>query len=530
MAFKANNLSNFSGYRMLFSITCLIFAVLIQASASSAETQSTADIYQDEPPKNNFLADSAWPMSHRTSYVQGSSPLPGPTSEASLSKATYKNTDFINITFAMSTPYPNGDVIAWGSGLTSVYKVSVDSERTRVIHKKKKETGINIANAITGAYTVLDKDNIFYVPGQGSLYAYSDSIPDDPTSDIQLLRTLTLPSEALRGDTSEDPIVGINMTYDGYIAMATKRGTVAVASRDFSEFKYLQLGDSEFGEEVSNSIAVDEDGGIYVVTSEKMYRVQWTGTNLSLDETDGAWQSPYENGADIQVPGRLGSGSGATPSLMGVGDQDKFVVITDGQMVTNIVLFWRDEIPADWQPIAPGKSRRIAAELPVNYGDNTRALAMSEQSVLVRGYGAVVVSNDYGSTVPQSSNPTLSNIINGIIVFFSNSSRYAPYGVEKFEWQPGTRTLEVAWVNDEISCPNGIPTMSAASNLFYCIGQRDRRWNVEALDWDTGASVFFKPISTWFYYNSFYAATQIGPRGGIWTGTATGVAKLNNQF
>ncbi|PCJ42271.1 MAG: hypothetical protein COA99_08430 [Moraxellaceae bacterium] len=486
-------------------------------------------VASDEPPKNTFLADSAWPMSHRTSYIQGSSPLPGPTSADSLSKAVYRNTDLINITFAMSAPYANGDIVAWGSGMTSVYKVSIDNNRTQIIDKIKKTKITSIANATSGAYTVLDKDNVFYVPGQGSLHAYSDSIAGDPTSDIQLLRSLDIPTDALRGSNAEDPIVGINMTYDGYLAIATKRGTIAVVSRDFTEFNYLQLGASDTGEEVSNSIAVDEHGGIYVVTSESMYRVQWTGDKLSLDESDGAWQSTYENGADIQVPGRLGSGSGATPSLMGVGDQDKFVVITDGQLVTNIVLFWRDEIPTDWQPIAAGKNRRIAAEIPVNYGDDSRLLAMSEQSVLVRGYGAVVVSNDYGSTVAQSSNPTLSNLVNGIVVFFSNTRKYAPYGVEKFEWNPATRTLDVAWVNNDISCPNGIPTMSAASNLFYCIGQRDARWNVEALNWDTGESVFFKPISKWFFYNSFYAATQIGPQGGIWTGTITGVTKLSRQ-
>ncbi|OUS31583.1 hypothetical protein A9Q99_03160 [Gammaproteobacteria bacterium 45_16_T64] len=483
----------------------------------------------NEPPQNTFLADSAWPMSHRTSYVQGSSPLAGPTSAEELQKANYKATNLLNITLAMSEPYSNGDIVAWGSGATHVYKISVDKDRTDVIDKVRKTEAINLANGTTGAYTVLDKDNNFYVPGQGKLYAYGDAVADTADSDIALLRSLDIPANILRGSNAEDPIVGINMTYDGYLAIATKRGTVATISRDFEEIHYIQLGDAEEGEEVSNSIAVDEDGGIYVVTSEQMYRVQWTGTELTMDESAGAWQSTYENGADVQVPGRLGSGSGSTPSLMGARDQDKFVVITDGQQITNLVLFWRNEIPADWEPIAPGKSRRIAAEVPVNYGDESREIAMSEQSVLVRGYGAVVVSNDYGSDIAQSSNSVISNIINAFVVFFSNTPKYAPYGVEKFQWNPDARTLDVAWSNTDISCPNGIPTMSAETNLFYCIGQRDRRWNVEGLDWDTGESIFHKPMSTWFFYNSFYAATQVGPFGGIWTGTLSGIAKVSQQ-
>ncbi len=496
------------------------------AAAVSVILTSAVFASDNEPPKNPFLADSAWPMSHRTPYVQGSSPLPGPTQASELQKADYEATGLVNITLAMSAPYADGTIVAWGSSTDKIYKITVDKQRTKKIASLRKPEGFSISNAITGAYTVLDRDNRFYVPGRGKLYVYTDQEAGNAHSDIILADSYEIPAEALRGTVNQDPIVGINMTYDGYLALATRMGTVAVVSRDLSDFHYLQLGDPITGETVSNSIAVDEDGGIYVVTSERMYRVQWTGSKLSIDEADHGWAATYDNGADVQVPGRLGAGSGSTPSLMGVGDQDKFVVITDGQQVTHLVLFWRDKIPDDWQPIAPGKDRRIAAEVPVNYGDPERQYSASEQSVMVRGYGAVVVSNDYGTDIPQSSNPTIANLINAYVVFHSNKPRYAPYGVQKFEWNPVTRQLESAWVNKDISCPNGIPTMSEASNLFYCVGQREARWNIEALDWDTGASVFHKPMSKWFWYNSFYAATQIGPFGGIWTGTVTGVAKV----
>lgn len=478
----------------------------------------------NEPPHNPYIADSAWPMTHRNPYVQASSPLPGPTSRESLAFPRYQAGGIINVTQAMSAPYDDGTIVAWGSSMNNVYKNTVSASRLARIDRVKKPDAINFANATTGAYTLLDKDNHFYVPGPGKLYAYTDAIEGDAHSKIRLARSFTLPANSLRDEPKNDPIVGLNMTWDGYIALATKRGTVMVVKRDFTEFHYLQLGNGT-GEEVSNSIAVDENGGIYVVTSQSMYRVQWTGTSLSLDSATGAWQSGYENGADVQVPGRLGAGSGSTPTLMGTGNQDKFVVITDGQQVTHLVLFWRDEIPADWQPIAPGKDRRIAAEVPVNYGNPDIVRSMSEQSVLVSGYGAVVVNNDYRIT-RQSENPLAANLLNGLVVFFSNTQRYAPFGVEKFDWNPVTRRVDVAWINNEISCPNGIPTMSTASNLFYCIGQRKGVWNLEALNWDTGASVFYRPMSALPIHNSFYASTQIGPWGDIWSGTTTGVVQL----
>lgn len=45
---------------------------------------------------------------------------------------------------------------------------------------------------------------------------------------------------------------------------------------------------------------------------------------------------------------KLGYGTGATPTLMGFGnDEDKLVVITDGAKRMKLVAFWRDAIPAD---------------------------------------------------------------------------------------------------------------------------------------------------------------------------------------
>jgi hypothetical protein len=215
---------------------------------------------------------------------------------------------------------------------------------------------------------------------------------------------------------------------------------------------------------------------------------------------------------------------------MGTGNDDRFVVITDGQALSHLVLMWRDDIPADWQQIPGTKDRRIAAQVPVNFGDPFRQGTMSEQSVLVRGYGAVVVSNDYRNTdfLPDTSgNDLIDNLTNGITVALSGFQLHQPFGVHKFEWNPTTRQLETDWVNPDTSCPNGIPTMSARTNLFYCIGARHDAWTVEALDWDTGENRFYKLIGWNPLFNSFYAGTQIGDNGRIVSGTTLGVMELD---
>ncbi len=277
----------------------------------------------------------------------------------------------------------------------------------------------------------------------------------------------------------------------------------------------MQLPDGEY---VYNALAADEDGGIYIVSHKAMYRVQWDGEKLSYAEEDGGWRIVYGFGLmseNTEVQSRGGSGS--TPSLMGTGDQDKFVVITDGETVMNLMLFWRDEIPADWQQLPGTTSRRVAGKIPVTFGDANRETSFSDQSVLVRGYGAFVVDNK----MKIYEDKTLLNTLLG-----GEPDRQA-YGCEKFEWDPETRTLSTAWVNKEVSFPNAIPTMSSATNLIYQIGARNSVWTLEALDWDTGELKWYYEIGDKSRHNSSYAAAQVGPDGDIYYGTYFGLMRIH---
>jgi hypothetical protein len=68
---------------------------------------------------------------------------------------------------------------------------------------------------------------------------------------------------------------------------------------------------------------------------------------------------------------------------MGFAEEDRFVVITDGQDLMNVVLFWRDEIPSDGETLAGSPHRRIARMLPADMGDEMLTEIQSEQSVVV---------------------------------------------------------------------------------------------------------------------------------------------------
>ncbi|MFN3714313.1 MAG: hypothetical protein ACK4SX_11700 [Alcanivoracaceae bacterium] len=513
------------------------------------------DALLTEPPRNYYLADSPWPMTHRNSYAQGSSPEPGPTSNADLpntgllNPADFEFTDLGNITLAMSPRYNDGLRVYWGSAVGTVYKVAANGPGIKTIATITKPGGPTTVqrafNATSGAYAMVGHDNTFYAVDAKIVAAYTDAQPGNRLSDIQELRRFHLDQAAslpaVQCVPESERVVGMNMTYDGYIALATNYGAVGVLSRDFKQLQMIRLSDawkvdqcasygspSANAQIVSNSIATDEEGGIYVVTTDRMFRVQWSGSLFV------AWNTQYKNdfapGATLPL-GRLGPGSGSTPSLMGHGGMDKFVVISDGQNTAHIVMFRRD-------------NGAIAAQVPVTYNNHNTNCGtacpptVSEQSLLVRGYGVVVVSNDYPQELDLSSrlvtgfefiDNLIANSNNFAVIAISGRRLVQPWGVQKFEWHPATQSLSPAWATRQVSCPNSIPTMSAASNMFYCVGARDGSWTIEGIDWRGGQSAFSKFVGKGLRYNSFYAATQVGEDGAIVYGTSLGVVELDKK-
>jgi hypothetical protein len=364
-------------------------------------------------------------------------------------------------------------------------------------------------NAFPGAYNLLDSEGAMFAFHDTTLMKFSNvgGGMDDLRSDIVRVRQFPVPAQLFRSKT--DYPLGLNILYDGNLVFTTNQGMLTVISRSFQVLATMALGAGP--EEISNNLAIDETNGIYVVSSVKMRKIQW----------DGSQKSEYQTGGSTGAAGRLGAGSGTTPSLMGTKpDDDQFVVITDGATLMNMVLFWRDTIPADWRGL-PGKDRRIAAEVPITFGDPDAVRSVTEQSACVRGYGAMVVSNDYGFSLPG----WLPAIFNQLFVLLTGFPLFTPKGMEKFEWNPATRTLASVWSN-QISCPNGIPTMSATSGLAYCLGRRLFTWTVEAVSWTDGASAFHVDLGWRPRYNSAYSAMQIVDNKEIWSGSFFGALRL----
>ena len=242
---------------------------------------------------------------------------------------------------------------------------------------------------------------------------------------------------------------------------------------------FYRFDDSEY---VSNSIAVDENNGIYVASDSVMRKLVWTGTKISDNETDGAWSQEYTNsGTELPPIIKVGKGTGSTPTLMGFGDdEDKLVVITDGAKRMNLVAFWRDEIPEG--------SQRIAGQIPVTCGLPTDTeWIQSEQSVVVYGYGAFVVNN-----IPETVDPDLE--VTGRTRSFRSRSwvrhMNTSYGAERFQWNPSKNEWSSVWTRSDVSSTSMVPIHSQSSNMALINGYRaPNGWEVLGLDWNTGKTV-----------------------------------------
>ena len=188
----------------------------------------------------------------------------------------------------------------------------------------------------TATATLFDRDGNHYCVFGGNqvLKTTDDNSVDSPA---RIVKSVDV-AQALPGDAAKavTRIIGLNMTYDGFIAAAAP-GALVVLDRDLNIRDFVTFPD----EAVDNSIAIDEQNGIYVVTSRRMLKVIWNGESLSTDEADGAWDSGYEWIPDDEAlaAGSISRGSGTTPSLMGFGDDcDKLVIIADAAREgTNLV-------------------------------------------------------------------------------------------------------------------------------------------------------------------------------------------------
>jgi len=508
------------------------------------------------PPKNPFLADSHYPIGHTNSGQVDSTPVPGPAvagHRLTAGEVETQTTGPGHLAGIVSSPYPNGKRVIWSNSQYDIIKMDYDTLRVLATYKlgnrpafteadgEKIAAGLKTGSLVdrlkfagmteraampedlASVYTMADRDGRYLVGFTRGISAYRDAAAGDPASEIVKQQTWTIP------DSVPGAVVGINMTYDGWIVLATDAGYMIALSRDFSEYHSVALPHNDEAAAynarmkaehrpgynwIRNSIAVDDKGGIYVAADGWMEKVVWNGHDLSADPASGAWAAPYSNSK--------GYGTGSTPALMGFGNGDRLVVITDGDTLMRVTAFWRDAIPAGWKTPDGGLSPRTAGVAPVQMGDPNRKALQSEQAVVVAGYGALVVNNEPASVPPGL--PRAAQVL--LIGMLADDPAYTPYGMEKFAWDPVKHTLAEAWTNKEVSSPNCVPYASIGSNMAYTVGAKNGDWVLEAVRLDSGKLFAEYPLGG-TRFNTNFSGIAVDAEGRILYGGMFGAVRLN---
>ena len=477
------------------------------------------------PAPNPWLTDSAYPISHMNPAATDAVSFAGPTGGRRLTR------DEVPVvpTLFVSNPTVKtigADTVAFASGALGVQKILATGDAWTLLgevlypgmeepaaqatpatfaavlaqadaaFRAKDDVGlVAAANAVAGVgftadtvangvFNLIDRDGFHYC-----VYGGVHVVKTTDDNRVEAPPRVVTAAAITR-------LHGLTMTYDGYLAAAAQHAVV-VLDRDLTPKASIAFR----GEAVASRICVDEQGGIYVVTSQRMRKVIWNGRTLSD-------QAPaFDAGA---------RGAGTTPTLMGFGDDPhKFVVIAAADETgTNLVAFWRDEIPAEFEPQPGTTSRRIADQIRIDLSPLT-----IEPIPAVLGYGVAVLNS-------RLSHPAGMGPVNAVV---SGGRRPAPRGIEKFVWNPGECQFGHAWTNPDIDNTDGVvPSISAATNEIYVAHQADGRYQYLGLDWDTGAVkdrwVFPDDSRIW---NAVGGITGILENGDLMLGGLFGSKRLN---
>lgn len=243
-------------------------------------------------------------------------------------------------------------------------------------------------------------------------------------------------------------------------------------------------------EEIANSFSVGEDGGVYVVTVEALYK-------LGVDRAgrpEVIWRTVYDRGTR-QKPGQLSQGSGTTPTLL----PDGLVAITDNASPRMHVQFY-DTVEGD-----------LLCQQAV-FDDDESA---SDNSLVSVGDG-VIVENNYGYDSPLST----------------MLGRGTAGGFARVDVDAESGECELAWTSAEVA-PTSVAKVSLATGLVYAYTKRRswlgiNAWYLTAIDARTGRTVWSVRTGIGTLFNNHYSAVTLGPDGSAYVATLAGMVRVRD--
>ena len=291
----------------------------------------------------------------------------------------------------------------------------------------------------------------------------------------------------LSGVTAEgDKLLSALPDWSGRIWFVSQRGVVGTVDPASGAVRTHDLA-----EQVTNSFAVDESGGVYIVSDGALYRFDATAAGAPAI----TWREQYPN-AGVQKPGQVSPGSGTTPTVIG----SDYVAITDNADPMAVVVYRRAKAV---------KGERLVCRRPV-FAPGASA---TDNSLIGIGR-SLVVENNYGYAGVTST---------------TGGATTAP-GIERVDFTDNGKCKTV-WHSDE-RAPSVVPKLSLANGLVYTYtkpAHPSDPWYLTAIDFRTGATVYKRLAGTGLGFNNNYAPVSLGPDGSAYIGALGGLVLLRDR-
>jgi hypothetical protein len=432
-----------------------------------------------EPPRHPFMAPNGRSNLHDDGYQTDSYWSAGPLGAGVDVTSNAQFADCASVTFDQ-----HGRIVTICVGLEGPRLVLMDPRTLDVIASmplppRVPGTGSVFSDFAGGGYFYLDDRDRAVLPTT-TRHVYVVAVRG---SNLVQERDYDLTGAVPLGDK----IISALPDWSGRIWFASVQGVVGTVDPGSGAVRSRATG-----EEIANSIAVDDDGGVYVVTQKALYRF-----DAAADGSPAVtWREEYENSGAAK-PGQSHAGSGTTPTVM----TDGRVTITDNADPMNVVVYRRGK---------QVQGARVVCKAPV-----FRKGASATDQSLIAARDSLVVENNYGHNGPTSV----------------SDGRTTEPGLERVDVRPGRCTT--VWRSDEIA-PSVVPKLSIETGLVYTYTKPRRSddtdaWYLTALDFCTGRTVYRRLAGTGLGYNNNFAPVSLGPDGTAYVGALGGLIALRDR-
>jgi hypothetical protein len=462
------------------------------------------------PPRNPFMAPNPRNNIHDDPYMSDTYRLPGPLGDGAEPSSLFSR-ECGSITFDSA-----GRIVTVCVGLDRPVLALLDPHTLQTLAAMQLPVrsaggGNPFTDFSGGGYFYLDHQDRAVVPTNDH-HILVVSITSGPG--FQVDRDYNLSAHI----DSDEGIVSALPDWSGRIWFVTRHGEVGTVDRGDGSVKTMRLS----GEGISNSFAVDETGGVYIVSDKALYRFD-AGPNGAPQVS---WRVVYPN-SGIHKPGQSDAGSGTTPTLMG----SKWVAITDNADPMDVVVYRRGiklRGRRHHRKHARSAGRRRKAKR------KAKARLVCSAPVFAKGAGStdnsligtnrsLVVENNYGYQVSASelsggvTTPGLTRI--DVVRKKAKKGRRRKRRA-KFRCRP-------VWTSEE-RAPSVVPKLSLANGLVYTYTHPPRSdgidaWYLTTLDFRTGGTIYRRLAGTGFGFNNNYAPVTLGPDGTAYVGVLGGV-------